>query len=135
MTSSTRKLSKAAPFAVAAAGLLSLLGCQMKQGEVPAQTSHAPLVVDEAMEKRRWPMSVAQYENGATVALPTASVFQHRAGSPLWQESLSDTPIFLANALTMPFAYLITPPWTQVVYPSGQIEASYNAMPPLDRQQ
>ena len=135
MTSSTRKLSKAAHIAVAATGLLSLFGCQMKQCETPALTSHAPLVVDEAMEKRRWSISVAQYQNGATVGFPTGSVFQHRAGSPLWQETLSDTPIFLANALTMPFAYLITPPWSQMVYPSGQIEASYNAMPPLDRQQ
>ncbi len=113
-----------------AAGLLTA-GCQMKQPPKPDAVSHAPLVVDEAMQQRQWPVTVCHFQNGQTPAWPTATLFVHRTNEAVWQATVTDTPMFMANVMTIPVVSIFTPPWQRVIYPSGVIEASYNAMPPL----
>lgn len=108
-----------------------LPGCAIKQAPPPEPVSHAPLVIDDAMQHRQWPVSAARYANGQTVAAPTGSIFVHRANEPVWQAAFTDTPMFVANVLTIPIVYLFIPPWDTVVYPRGEVEASYHAMPPL----
>src|SRR4051794_30950248 len=126
MNSSTRKLH------LLILGLLAVVaGCEVKQPPKPEPVSHAPFVVDEAMRHRQWPMSVAHYANGQTVAWPTGAILRHRADEPVWQATITDAPIFVANAVSIPVVYMFTPPWQPVVYPSGEVEASYHAMPPL----
>jgi hypothetical protein len=93
--------------------------------------SHAPLVVDEAMQHRQWPVSTAHYANDQTPAWTTGALLKHAPTEPNWQATLTDLPIFLANTLSAPVVFCFTPPWQRVVYPAGEVEASYNAMPPL----
>jgi hypothetical protein len=111
--------------------IFHLTGCTVKQPYPPEPVSHAPLVVDDAMQHRQWPVSVAHYANGATVAWPTGAIFKHRDDEPVWQAAITDMPMFVANSVATPAVYLFTPPWQPVVYPEGEIEASYHAMPPL----
>ena len=115
------------------AGLLCGAGC-LKETAPVAEVSHAPLVVDEAMQRRAWPRTVARFANGETVAWPTAFVLEHRPDAPRWAPVLTDGPLFLANVIAMPIGYAFTPAWTPVTYPNGTIEPSYNAMPPLKKE-
>lgn len=110
---------------------LLISGCAIKQPPKLDEVSHAPLIVDDAMQHRQWPVSAARYANGQTVANPTGSLFVHRPNEPVWQGVLTDAPMFVANVLTIPIVYIFTPPWETVAYPRGEIEASYHAMPPL----
>ncbi len=116
------------------AGLLCGAGC-LKETTPVAPVSHAPLIVDEAMQRRAWPRSVVRYANGETAAWPTWFVLQHRPDAPKWAPVLTDGPLFLVNVIAMPIGLAFTPAWTQVIYPLGTIEPSYNAMPPLKKQQ
>ena len=127
----TSAISRGCVLALLAACTGGTTGCAFKTTPPPDAVSHAPLVVDAAMQQRQWPISVAQFSNGSTPAWPTGALLTHRANSPAWQEVASDTPIFLGNVLLFPLDYAITPPWLEVVYPLGEIEASYHAMPPL----
>lgn len=120
--------------ALAAAAALPLLsvapGC-LKQTAPPAPVSHAPLVVDPAMERRRWPAVAAHYQNGETPAWPTGFVLGHRPDAPKWTPVVTDGPLFFANIVAMPIGYAFTPGWTRVMYPVSVVEPTYNAMPPL----
>lgn len=123
--SSTRNL------AIALCGTFCVAGCEVKKTPAPAAVSHAPLVIDEAMQNRQWPMSVAQYQNGSTPAFQTASLVTHRSDAPAWAATVTDTPIFLVNSITAPIVFCFSPPWTRVIYPRGGVEPSYTAQPPL----
>jgi hypothetical protein len=111
-----------------AAGPLS--GC-LKQTAPPGEVSTAPLVVDEAMQRRRWSPVAVHYQNGETPAWPTGFVLDHRPDTPKWAPAFTDTPLFLANIFAMPIGYAFTPGWTRVIYPNGVVPPTYNAMPPL----
>ena len=116
---------------IALLALAALTGCTFKQPPAPDPVSHAPLVLDEAMQHRNWSVSVAHYTNGATVAGPTASLLTYSENTPVWAPLVLDPVIFMGNSLSAPVVYMITPPWERVVYNRGFIEASNNAMPPL----
>ncbi len=105
-------------------------GCLKHTKEV-AVTSHAPLIVDEAMQRRQWPRTVARFQNGETPATPTGFLLQHNPRAPKWAPALTDGPLFVANIFAIPVAYAFTPAWQTVIYPSGVTEPSYNAMPQL----
>jgi len=117
-------------FAVAV-GPVVLCGCELKKDPAPASVSHTPLVIDEAMQKRQWPMSVAQYQNGATPAFQTAFLITHRSDEPDWAPTITDTPMFVANSIAAPIVFCFSPPWTRVIYPRGGVEPSYTDQPPL----
>jgi hypothetical protein len=111
--------------------ICQLAGCMAKQQPPPVPLSHAPIEVDEAMQLRGdWPVSVAHYANGQTVGWPTGFLLEPRT-KPGWTAAFSDTPIFVANCLALPIVTIFAPPWQPVIYPRGEIEASYRAMPPL----
>jgi hypothetical protein len=134
MMSSTRKSTArmVRRFRLAAPALLAVVtGCAIKQTPAPDAVSHAPLVVDEAMQNRHWPVSVARYANGETYAWPTGFLLVPSPKDPIWVPAVADTPMFVANTLAMPVVYLFLPPFQTVMYPRGEIEPSYNAMPPL----
>jgi hypothetical protein len=107
-----------------------LVGC-LKQTEPPAAISRAPLVLDEAMERRTWPTVAVHFQNGETPAWPTGFVLDHRPDAPKWAPAVTDTPLFLANIFAMPIGYTFTPGWTRVIYPNDVVPPTYNAMPPL----
>jgi hypothetical protein len=110
---------------------LAIGGCAIKQPPPPDAVSHAPLVVDEAMQNRQWPVSVAQYANGETNAWATGFILIDRPNAPVWEASVTETPIFVANVLACPIVFLATPAWQPVIYPRGITEPSYTAQPPL----
>ncbi len=103
----------------------------MKETKPVAMTSHAPLVVDEAMQRRQWPRTVAHFANGESPAGPTGFVLEHNPNAPKWVPAITDGPLFGVNIAAIPIGYLFTPPWTSTIYPSGVVEPTYNAMPPL----
>lgn len=105
-------------------------GCAVKQPPGPDAVSRAPLTVDEAMQRRVWPTSVAQYADGQTTGWPTGFIFVPRT-NPVWQAALGDIPVFVTNCMAMPIVLLFEPPWVPVTYPRGEIEPSFTAMPPL----
>ncbi len=106
------------------------MGCTVKQQQYPDAVDRGPLVVDEAMQQRQWPPSVAHWANGQTPAWPTAFLLEPQ-NDPAWQAAATDTPLFVVNCLAMPVVSLFTPPWDVVIYPRGEIEPTYTAMPPL----
>ncbi len=108
----------------------ALPGC-VKQTKPPATISRAPLVVDEAMQMRVWPKSVVRFQNGETPAWPTGFVLEHNPKAPKWMPVATDGPLFVINMFALPIGYAWTTPWTPVVYPSGVVPPTYNAMPPL----
>ena len=118
----------------AAAALLlvagSTTGC-LKETAPVAPVSHAPLVIDEAMQRRQWKPVAVHYQNGETPAWPTGFILQHSPDAPKWAPLVTDGPLFLANVLVMPIGYAVTPGWTRVIYPTGVVGPTYNAMPPL----
>jgi hypothetical protein len=111
--------------------VVGVSACTLKQTPQPEPITHAPLVVDEAMQLRQWNISVAHYQNGATVGTSTSFLLAHSPNAPRWTAALTDTPMFVVNSMASPVVLICSPPWQRVIYPSGGIEASYNAMPPL----
>ena len=105
-------------------------GCLKAQPPL-APVSRHPLVIDEAMDRRQWATVPANYQNGSTPAWPTGFVLEHRPDAPKWSPAFTDTPLFLANIFAMPIGYAVTPGWTRVIYPTGTVEPTYHAMPPL----
>jgi hypothetical protein len=89
------------------------------------------VVIDEAMQRRDWPVSVARYANGETAAYPTGFVLEHSPKAPIWAPVVTDVPLFFANIVAMPVGYVFTPPWTEVDYPRGVVPPTYNAMPAM----
>jgi hypothetical protein len=126
--SSTRRTTARLLAALSAAPLLS--GC-LKHTEPPAAVSRAPLVIDEAMERRQWRTVAVHFQNGETPAWPTGFVLAHRPDAPKWAPVVTDTALFLANVVAMPIGYAVTPGWTSVIYANDVVPPSYNAMPPL----
>jgi len=111
--------------------ICQMLGCAIKHAPPPEPVSHAPLEVDEAMQLRRdWPVSVAHYADGQTVGWPTGFLLDPLP-KPAWSAAMTDNPIFVINCLALPIITLFAPPWQPVIYPRGEIEASYHGMPPL----
>jgi hypothetical protein len=106
-------------------------GCAVKHPPPADPISHSPLVVDEAMQLREWPVSVAHYENGATPGLATTFLLINRPDAPIWTATVTETPIFAFNSFASAVVLICSPPWQRIIYPSGGIEPSYNAMPPL----
>jgi hypothetical protein len=125
MTCFLRKILMAA---MVSAGLAGSTGCLIHTAP-PADVDRSPLVIDEAMQHRDWPVTVAHYANGETPAYPTGFVLQHSPTAPAWTPVLTDTPLFFANIVAMPIGYIFTPPWTPVAYPEGVVPPSYNVMP------
>ncbi len=107
------------------------IGCVAKQAPPPEPVSHAPLQIDEAMQLRRdWPLLVVHYANGQTVGWPTGFLLEPVV-KPNWSAAFTDTPIFVVNSLALPIVTIFAPPWQPVIYPRGEVEASYTAQPPL----
>ena len=69
---STRKFVIGASLLTAA----TMLGCQAKVPEGVERLNNAPLIVDEAMQKREWDRSTSYYPNGDTVADGTGYMFE-----------------------------------------------------------
>jgi hypothetical protein len=119
------------------AKILSLLipfamtGCALKQPPQPDPITRAPVVIDEAMQQRDWPVTVAHYQDGSTPGWATTFLFINSPKTPVWTAVVTETPIFAFNSMISPIVLICSPANQRIIYPSGGIEPSYNAMPPL----
>jgi hypothetical protein len=91
--------------------------------------SDAPLVIDEATQKRVFPKTEEIYPNGAVVAGPTWETFQAKPNMPYNTNAAVEAPIAVGNVFLTPFQMFRQPPGSQSTYPGAIIEPTYNAMP------
>jgi hypothetical protein len=112
--------------------VLAMSGC-VKETKPVALVNRSPLIVDDAMQQRKWSRSVVRFQNGETPSAPTGFVLAHAGNAPKWTPVITDGPLFLANVMVMPVGYVFTPPWERVIYPAGVVEPSYTAVPPQGR--
>src|SRR4051794_10182277 len=95
--------------------LLGAGGCQFARNEAPKMNlNQSPLIADEAMQRRDWDRSPANYANGDPLAGPDLVVLEP-AGPDLVQRA-SDPMTALVNAIISPVTTVITPPWKDMVY-------------------
>jgi hypothetical protein len=128
---STRNNSGATKMFCTLIASVGLAGCAAKVPPQPDPISHAPPVVDEAMQLRDWPITAAHYQDGSTPGWATTFIFINNPNTPTWTPAVTETPLFAFNSLICPIVLICSPPWQRIIYPSDGIEPSYNAMPPL----
>lgn len=115
-------------------GSVAGVGCQ-RVGPPPSMLiNDTPIVIDEAMQRRDWPQTTAEYANGVTVARPTGVYWEPDPELPQTARAAIETPLFLAHSLLLPFDMIWDPFWEEVAYPRAQAPASYTAAPPSDRE-
>jgi hypothetical protein len=110
---------------------LGVGGCMVAKPAQPEAMNDAPLVVDDAMQKRNFPKTEATYPNGAVLAGPTWETFQPRPDVPYQVNAIAEPGIFVGNIFLMPYQMFRQPPGSSVVWPGAVIEPTYSAMPPL----
>jgi hypothetical protein len=108
---------------------LGVIGCQSPQQRTTEPMSDAPLVIDEATQKRDFPKTEAVYPNGAVVAGPTWETWQAKPEMPYNGNAAVEAPMEVGNVFMMPFQMFRQKPGAAVTYPGAMIEPSYNAMP------
>src|SRR5689334_81651 len=106
-------------------------GCQRHLAAPPPDAVVPPPPSDDAMVRRDWQESNAICANTSTVAGNTGFMFMPKWGQSEWVYPLLDTPLFLANVVTLPYSFFVTPAWKPVEYRSATIPPTYTGMPPL----
>src|SRR5262245_40506701 len=140
--SSTRKTHsrgatrRASLFFASVAGLVALDGCTTAPPPTPEPVSGTPIVVDEAMQRRDWPQSTAQWANADVVAGATRFPYEpqtegidaHRGilGDE-WSNSLLDTGFFVAQSVALPFTYFWDKPFVKKVHQGVIYEPTHYA--------
>jgi hypothetical protein len=117
---------------MAAAGVAGVGGCEQVLPPPSMRINSEPVVVDEAMQRRDWPLVTAEYANGVTVAGPTGQYFRADRRLPQVAQGAIETPLFVGQVALMPFDFLWDPPWEDVQYPRAQAPASYTDAPPTN---
>lgn len=109
-----------------------IAGCQVKQPGQPVALNDKPLIVDDAMQHRDWDATAAVYANGKVPA--GADRFKFEASDSTVEDWgwASETPLFVANSIVLPFTFITTPPLTRMENPSVTTPVSYTAVPPLE---
>lgn len=115
--------------------LLSLTGCGFQRATNrprPDPLNDAPLVVDEAMQKREWDRSSAFYKPPVVVAGPTWLTFRGDEKTER-TDVITDPAIFGANVLASPYAAVKDPQWEDVEYRGATVPPTHHAMPPTSK--
>ena len=115
---------------LASATIGGAAGCQRVMPPPSMRINPDPLVIDEAMQRREWDRSTAEYANGVTVAGPTGIYFEPDPRLPTVARGAIETPLFIGHVIALPFDLIWDPPWEDVAYPRAQAPASYTAAPP-----
>src|SRR5688500_15376445 len=97
-----------------AAALAPFAGCARAPAPAPEPVDTTPMVIDEAMQRRDWPRSTAEWANGDIVAGATRFWYVPQtegegAGKaslgPERSNALLDTGAFVVQSLALPFTY------------------------------
>ena len=111
-----------------AACTLGVIGCQMRQERTTEPMNDAPLVIDEATQKRDFPKTEAMYPNGAVAAGSTWETIEPKADLPYNLNTVTETPIAVANIFMSPVQMILH--WSgPITYPGAIIEPTYSAFP------
>lgn len=114
-------------------GAMMVGGCQLARNEPPDVLDDTPIQVDPAMARRDWEASRATYAATGIQATPNLYTFQSHSYS--WGRgytpAFTETPLFLANVVLIPYQIFAAPLWRQHEYRAATIPPSYSAMPPL----
>src|SRR3954462_2330517 len=106
-----------------AASLSVIVGCTYRHNSPPV-VNVDPVPPDEAMVKRDWPQSTAEYPNGAVAAGPTNFNYEPRRDQANWKYALSDSGTFFVNMVLLPYNLIKDPPTKVVVAPGETIGPS-----------
>ena len=117
--------------AAGAAGLLLAGGCQFNVPPAQEKLNDAPLLVDEAMQKRDWDRSVSYYANGDAVAGGTGYMFQTHETIPPGYRRLTDPGVAAVNIVALPVGVFVNSPFGEQTYQGVIIPPSYTTQPPL----
>jgi hypothetical protein len=108
-------------------------GCTRVSNIPPDALDDTPIPVDSAMARRDWEQSHAQYAATGIHTTPNLYTFQSQEYS--WSRGYSpvftETPVFLANVVLIPYQIFASPVWGQHEYRAATVPPSYSAMPPL----
>lgn len=116
------------PLVALATGVSGCARQQQQQAYTPP-----PMVIDPAMQLRDFERSVAYYPNGDTVSgidrFPIRST--SGIGDNEYASSAFDLAASIGQTITLPFTYLVVPPFTRGVYHGDDVGPSYTAMPQM----
>ncbi len=129
MCSILKRASRGVMMAAVATVLSAGAGCQRMTPPQPDRLSHAPLVVDEAMQKRDWEPQTCYYANGNTIAGGTGYVFRTSDRLPQLWWRIVDPTVATGNILALPGTIWFNPPWKAMAYQGAIIPPTYTAMP------
>jgi hypothetical protein len=125
--------------ALALAVAAALTGCTTAPEPKPEEMSHAPLAVDEAMQRRgEWPRVAAEFQAGGVDAGVTRFPYQPQtegpdAGQAIFGNEranvLLDPFFFVAQSIVLPFTYITEPPFTAKNHRGVIYEPTHTAMP------
>ena len=106
---------------------LAAAGCQ-KSTTPPAQAGNLDIPTGPIEQTRAdWPRSTAYFANGDTVAGPTGRVYDPAGRCPR-RQTAADVPVFLGNAVLLPWTLATTP--GEQSHTGAQFEPTYTAIPP-----
>ena len=115
-------------------------GCTTNPPAKPEPVSTATLPVDEAMQRRDWPRTAAEFESGATIAGATRFPYapqtvgdgaSYAVLGPERSNALLDNLFFIGQSIALPFTYFVDPPFVKKEYRGVIYEPTHFAMPLL----
>ena len=115
--------------------VLSLTGCGFQRATNKPRADRlndAPLVVDEAMQKREFERSSAYYQRPVVVAGPTWLTFRGDEKTER-TDAITDPAIFVTNVVVSPYPAVKDPQWERVEYRGATVPPTHHAMPPLPK--
>jgi hypothetical protein len=112
-------------------GVLILGGCQLQRHTpAPEPLNATPIKTDQAMEKRQWTPSPAQYVNDSVLTWPDYAPLQ-AVGLPYGLNYFSEPVLFIGNFGYIPAGVFIEPAWKEQIFKSQSPPPSFTLMPPL----
>ncbi|HEY8667306.1 MAG TPA: hypothetical protein VIL86_11605 [Tepidisphaeraceae bacterium] len=105
-------------------------GCQRVTNQTPVRLNDRPLVVDEAMQRRNWELTDAEYPNGAVRAGSTGFRYEVNPDNNSQFAGVEDQGLFIVQTLLLPITLPSGP--SKQVYHGAQTPPTHAAVPPVE---
>ena len=124
----------------ALAGLAGFAGCTTNPEPAPEPVSTAILPIDEAIQRRDWPRTAAEFESGNVIAGATRFPYAPQTTGdgasravlgPERSNALLDNVFFVGQSIALPFTYFVDPPFVAKEYHGVVYDPTHYAMPVL----
>ncbi len=116
-------------FLSVAAALVLAGGCQHITNS-PPETAGPPILQDEAMMLRDWPVKTASYANGAVEAGPLGFMYEPDSDLTDTQVALFAPILFVGQTLFLPVSYILHGPGESATYRGQSVPPTYTAVEP-----